>query len=179
MGPSDLLISISDRLDITSCLRFSAVCTTWASTLRTHLPTFPRFCLDQPIPWLILNAGTSKNNPNITDFVFYDLTTSISYNITIPISFSLDVSRWLSSNFGWLIFIDLRLQLHLISPLTGAQILLPSIKISPGNHGLYLTNYWDAYSNISNWHLLQKVIICRVPDHSSGNDCSFHKVWQF
>ncbi|KAF3338329.1 F-box protein [Carex littledalei] len=160
--PSDLLISISDRLDMLSCLRISAVCTTWASIVR------PRLNL-QPIPWLLLYVRNSIKNSGHTDFTFYDLTSYTSYCITSPIPFSLDGPHWIGSNFGRLVCIDQNSQLHLISPLTGAKQLLPSVKLPHGYQG-NLNTYWDAHRNTLKFHSHEKVILCQVPDHGSGND---------
>lgn len=167
--PSELLISISNCLDILSCLRFSAVCTTWASTVRPRLPTLPSFRLDQRIPWLLIYADISKYNPDHTDFTFYDLTTATSHSIHSPIPFSsFNSSYWLSSNCSWLACIDQESQLHLISSLNGVQLLLPPIKLPDGYHGK--TYSWEAQKNCSlGWDSHKKVIIFWVPDHSYGN----------
>ncbi|KAF3331995.1 F-box protein SKIP23-like protein [Carex littledalei] len=168
--PSDLLISISDRLDILSCLRCSAVCTTWASTIRPRLPTLPLFCLEQPIPWLLLYAGASKYDPDHTDFIFYNLTTATSYCIPSLIPFSsIERARFLGSNSGWLVCTNIKYQLHLISPLTGTKHLLPCIKRPHGYQG-DLTVLWGSEGNSFNWDSLEKVIICRVNEHCSGSD---------
>lgn len=172
--PSDLLIEISNRLDILSCLRLSAVCTTWASTICPRLPTgtLPPFCLEQPVPWLLLDAGTSKHNPDHMDFIFYNLTTATSYCIHSSIPFSSTCyHRFLGSNSGWLVCTDLKLedQLHLISPLTGTNHLLPSVKLPHGYQGP-LFNVWIPKKNTFNWNSLEKVIICQVNDNCSGSD---------
>ncbi|KAF3338328.1 putative F-box protein [Carex littledalei] len=162
--PSDLLISISNRLDILSCIHFSAVCTAWSSTLRPRLPTFPRFRHDRPIPW-ILYGGTQKYPfIDITKFNFYDVSKDISYRITSPILLSSFYNtHWLGSNFGWLVFMDRKLQLHLISPLAGAQVLLPSIKLPHGYQG-NLIDHWNTH------RCYKKVIPCRVPYHGSDSN---------
>ncbi|XP_078165499.1 putative F-box protein At4g22060 [Carex rostrata] len=159
--PSDLLISISDRLDIFDCLRFSIVCTTWASIVR------PR--LNQPIPWLLLYVGNSKIKHGHTIFTFYDLTTYTSFYITSPIPLSLDRPHWIGSNFGRLVCMDQNSKLHLISPLSGAKQLLPSVKLPYGYQG-NLNTYWDAHQNTLKFSSHEKVILCRVPDHDSGNN---------
>lgn len=121
--PSDLLISILDHLDILSCINVSSVCTTWSSTLMPRLPSFPRFRHDQPIPWLLRYTCTSEETTSITKFIFYNASTDTSHLITSPISLSsFECTHWLGSNFGWLVFMDQKLQLHLISPLAGAQV---------------------------------------------------------
>ncbi|XP_078165507.1 F-box protein At2g17036-like [Carex rostrata] len=167
--PSDLLISISDRLDSLNCLRLSAVCTNWAFIIQPRLPTFPRFRLDQPIPWHLINTCNSYNNCGHTDFTFYDLTTYTAYCITSPIPFTLNGPRWIGSNFGRLVCIDDKSQLHLISPLTGDKQLLPSVKL-PHDYEGNLNAYWDARRNTLKFHSHEKVILGRVSGHSSGNN---------
>ncbi|KAF3338326.1 F-box protein [Carex littledalei] len=121
----DLLLSIANRLDVTTSIRLAAVCTSWASTLRPCLPSFPPICHDQPIPWLLCSARKSDANPNYSVLTFYDLSTAIYFYVRIPIPLLCE-HHWVGSYKGWLVTLDPQLQLHLIKPLTGAHVLLPS-----------------------------------------------------
>ncbi|XP_078149463.1 F-box protein At2g05970-like [Carex rostrata] len=144
--PPDLLLSIANRLDITTFIRLSAVCISWASTIRPCLPSFPPFCRDQPIPWLLCSAQTSDTGPNHSELTFYDLSTAAYYSVRIPIP-SLCGHQWLGSYKGWLVTLDKELQFHLIKPLTGAHVLLPS-------------------NGIEKEHP-KKVLLCHRPDNTS------------
>ncbi|KAJ1699152.1 hypothetical protein LUZ63_007664 [Rhynchospora breviuscula] len=164
--PSDLLNSISNRFDIVSRLRLSTVCTSWASAIRCDLPALPSFHPDQPVPWLFLRVEPSTSNPDHSDFSFYDLNTTTLDCIPSPIPYPLVYgARWLGSNNGWLAFISQQHQLHLISPLTGAHLLLPLIKLPDGFQGV-LAYYWGNDSKVA-WNTCMKVILCQEPDHSS------------
>ncbi|KAJ4794140.1 F-box family protein [Rhynchospora pubera] len=147
--PPELLTTILDRLDISSSIRLAAVCASLAATIRTCLPATPPYRPDKPIPWLLLSAQKSKTgpNPNRTILTFYDLPTSTSYSVPTPIP-SLNTHRWLSSKKGWLLTCDPQSRLHLIKPLTGTHILLPSKGIET--------------------KLRHKVTLCHTPDCASG-----------
>ncbi|KAJ3699652.1 hypothetical protein LUZ61_003357 [Rhynchospora tenuis] len=163
--PSDLLNSISNRFDIVSRLRLSTVCTSWASAIRCDLPALPSFHPDQPIPWLFVRVEPSTSNPDHSDFTFYNLNTSTLYCIPSPTPYPLvHGARWLGSNNGWLAFISQQHQFHLISPLTGAHLLLPSIKLPDGFQGV-LADYWVMVA----WKTCMKVILCQEPDRSSAS----------
>ncbi|XP_078165508.1 F-box protein At2g05970-like [Carex rostrata] len=120
----DVVLSIMDHIDITTSIRLSAVCTSWASTIRHCLPSFPPMHRDPPVPWLLISAKNSNMNINRTDLTFYDLSTDSYFTIWIPIP-SLCEHHWMCSYKGWLVTLDRQLQLHLIKPLTGAHVLLP------------------------------------------------------
>ncbi|KAJ4817037.1 F-box protein (DUF295) [Rhynchospora pubera] len=165
--PLDLLNSISNRLDVVSRLHLSTVCTSWASAIGCRLPALPSFDPDQPIPWLFLQVEPSTSNPNHSDFTFYDLNSGSSYCVPSPIPYpSICGARWLGSNNGWLALINWQHQFHLISPLTGAHLLLPSVKF-PDNYQGILARYWS--NNRAEWNYCAKVIPCQDPDRRSGS----------
>ncbi|KAJ4744907.1 F-box domain containing protein [Rhynchospora pubera] len=147
--PPELLAAIVDRLDITSSIRLSAVCTSWATAIRPHLPTIPPLRPDQHShPWLLLSARNSETVPDrSTDLAFYDLLSNTSFSVPTSIP-SLCRHNWLSSNKGWLLTCDPEIQLHLVKPLTGAHILLPF--------------------NALRGNLWSKVILHRTPDCAGG-----------
>ncbi|KAJ3694670.1 hypothetical protein LUZ60_000047 [Juncus effusus] len=167
----DLLASIGNLLDAVSCLRCSAVCTSWAAALR---PDLPPVRLDQPLPWLLLSAQNLESNPTNTTFAFYDVVTRKSCRIPIR---ALQGQRWLGSNDGWLVTVDLLCNLCLIKPLFGETLTLPSVTTIPLWRGLLPGNY-DSDGNIDGFcgmdlkkfsrSFFKKVIICRTPDSESG-----------
>ncbi|XP_078148866.1 uncharacterized protein LOC144544284 [Carex rostrata] len=167
--PADLLLLIADKLDVTTSIRLSSVCISWASTILPGLPSFPPFLPSlQSIPWLLCSAKKSNTTTNTTGpgpnrseseseshdelITFYDFSTAAYYSVRIPIpsfsfSFSFCVHQWLGSYKGWLVTLDNQLQLHLIKPLTGAHVLLPSNGIEK--------------------ELPKKVILCHRPDNTN------------
>ncbi|XP_078165510.1 uncharacterized protein LOC144560207 [Carex rostrata] len=145
--PPDLLLPIAKRLDLTTAIRLSAVRTAWAPTILPCFASIPSFHPNQPIPWLLISIQKSETQPNYTDFTFYDLITATYYSIPTPIP-SLNNHQWYCSNKGWLVTVDPQSQLHLIKPLTGAHVLLPS-------YGIFRARPW-------------KVILCRTPDCTDG-----------
>ncbi|KAF3338327.1 F-box protein [Carex littledalei] len=143
--PPDLLLCIADRLDATTFIRLTAVCTSWASTIHPYLPSFPPIRRNQPVPWLLCYAQSS-NTGNCTNLTFYDLGTAAYYSLRIPIP-SLRGHHWMGSYKDWLVTLDRQLQLHLIKPLTGAHVLLP-------------------FKGIKKMHP-KKVIMCQSPDNTN------------
>ncbi|XP_078165501.1 putative F-box protein At4g17565 [Carex rostrata] len=122
--PPDLLLSITDSLDVPTSVGLSIVCTSWAKTI---CRSFPPFCRGQPVPWLLCCAQNSDTNLNCSVLTFYDLSTAAYYYVRIPVP-SLRGHHWLGSYRGWLVTHDTQLQIHAIKPLTGTHVLLPSIK---------------------------------------------------
>ncbi|XP_078153155.1 putative F-box protein At4g17565 [Carex rostrata] len=140
----DLLLSITDNFDVTTSIRLSTVCTSWASTIIPYLPSFPLMHHNQPIPWLLCSARNSNINPSCSVFTFYDVSNAKYFDVQIPIP-SLCEHHWMGSYKGWLVTLDRQLQLHLIKPLTGTHVLLPSKGLRK-NHP-------------------KKVIMCKNPDN--------------
>ena len=144
--PHDLLFSITENLDVTTTIRLSAVCTSWASKIHPCLPSFPSIRCDQPIPWLLCSARNSDTNPNCSVLTFYDLSTTAYFYVRIPIP-SLYEHQWMGSYKSWLVTLDQQLQLHFIKPLTDTHVIVPC-------------------NDIRKRHP-KKVIMCENPDNSN------------
>ncbi|KAJ3709310.1 hypothetical protein LUZ61_013015 [Rhynchospora tenuis] len=145
--PPDLLRSIVDRLDDVDSIRLFTVCTSWASIIRPDLPSFAPFRRNDPIPLLLLFAQNSNTDPNCTDLNFYNLATATSYSVPVSIPFHC-FYHWLGHKNGWLVTLGAELQVHLIKPLTGAHILLPSKGLS--------CDY------------ARKIVLCQTPDRTNN-----------
>lgn len=118
--PKDILIDIFVLLDTPDLVRAGSVCSSWysASTSLCNLG----LCRRSQTPCLLYtseSAGESAAG-------LYSLAEKRSYKLTLP-----DPpirSRYvIGSNHGWIVSADNRSELHLLNPITGDQIALPSV----------------------------------------------------
>ncbi|GJM97493.1 hypothetical protein PR202_ga14424 [Eleusine coracana subsp. coracana] len=143
--PCDLLESVLGRLPVPDRLRVPAVCTAWQSATRAPLlqnyqPAPP------PSPWLMLpfnptahrqhrQRTTSDDDSNSKlSARFLSLTEGSggrTYAIRQPLPAVSDRLCIGSSPDGWLVTADNVSELHLLNPVTGAQVPLPSVTTLP------------------------------------------------
>jgi hypothetical protein len=129
--PCDLLESVLRRLPVPDRLRFPAVCTAWQSTSTTHQdPTSV-----PPSPWLMLPFNPTKSTGSDAAakkqseaLRFLSLAEGRTYAIREPAS---DRLCFGSSSDGWLVTADAASELHLLNPVTGAHVPLPSVTTLP------------------------------------------------
>ncbi|KAJ3674614.1 hypothetical protein LUZ60_005230 [Juncus effusus] len=124
--PPDLLTAILSRLPLPDRFRFSSVCSSWlsASISSPFSPSSPQS------PWLLLPHNPMVCPSSVSRF--FSVCENKTYKIEQkegPVSIS-DCLCIGSSN-GWLIVADLCSELHLINPITGSQIDLPSVVSFP------------------------------------------------
>uniref|UniRef100_A0A0E0E655 F-box domain-containing protein n=1 Tax=Oryza meridionalis TaxID=40149 RepID=A0A0E0E655_9ORYZ len=136
--PRDLLESVLGRLPVPDRLRFPGVCTAWQSA--DAASTTARFRAAQP-PWLMLpfnptarrqssGGGGGGGDGRFLEARFLSLSDGRVYAIPQPAP---PVSERLcvGSSDGWLVTADAASELHLLNPLTGAQVQLPSVTTLP------------------------------------------------
>ncbi|CAL9211537.1 unnamed protein product [Musa hybrid cultivar] len=117
---TDVLGLIHDKLSIPDCIRLKAACKSWnlAFKFKHHCP--PKL----ESPWLML--------PDHNDTVawFFSIVDKKIYKVPCPEPM---IRRriCIGSCHGWLIIVDDNCNMHLLNPLTGVQIPLPSVTTLP------------------------------------------------
>ncbi|KAM3207773.1 hypothetical protein ACQJBY_062818 [Aegilops geniculata] len=119
--PQDVLMEIFSLLEIPDLMRAASVSTSWHSaytSLCNELELYKR----PQTPCLLYTSESAGENIAC----LYSLAEKRVYNLTLP-----DPpirSRYLiGSSHGWLVTADDKSELHLINPITGQQIALPSV----------------------------------------------------
>ncbi|CAO2198158.1 unnamed protein product [Urochloa humidicola] len=119
--PADLLIEFAVRLTVTDWLRFRAVCAAWNQAAETAVASGRR-PKPEP-PWLMLAAGGSANPTTAGFFSFQD---GRCRTASLPEP-AIQRRIWIGSAHGWVVTADELCALHLLNPVTGAQLPLPCI----------------------------------------------------
>ncbi|WOL13024.1 F-box protein SKIP23-like [Canna indica] len=131
--PVELLGSIIERLPFVDRIRFSAVCSYWHYAAGVHLGCSPA----PQSPWLMLPFNPLLT-PSGSSAAFFSLADRKAYKFPLPdppVSDRLVVG----SSHGWLITADSSSELHLLNPVTGDQIRLPSVTTFPFVDAVYNT----------------------------------------
>lgn len=119
--PEDLLVSVVQALHVADAIRSSAVCTSWnaayAAFRRLRVPSLPR----QPPCLLYASDALEKGAAAL-----HCPATGAALRIPFPLA-PLARRPLLGSGHGWLVTADEVSDLHLLNPVTGAQIALPPI----------------------------------------------------
>ncbi|CAN6192907.1 unnamed protein product [Urochloa humidicola] len=125
--PRDLLESVLTRLPVTDRLRFPAVCTTW------HSATTSLSSAAAPLsPWLMLPSNpTTRRGGGGGDAKFLSLAEGRAYAIPQPPPTASDRLVIGSSPDGWLVTANAASDLHLLNPVSGAQVTLPPAATLP------------------------------------------------
>ncbi|CAO1945477.1 unnamed protein product [Urochloa humidicola] len=118
--PADLLIEFAVRLTVTDWLRFRAVCAAWNQAAETAMASGRR-PKPEP-PWLML-AGQSTDPTTVAFFSFQD---GICRTVSLAEP-AVQRRIWIGSAHGWVVTADEECVLHLLNPVTGAQLPLPCI----------------------------------------------------
>ncbi|KAL6646490.1 hypothetical protein ACP70R_018098 [Stipagrostis hirtigluma subsp. patula] len=118
--PQDMLMTIFAKLSISDLVRAGSVCSSWRSAY-SRLRNLGKYKQSQT-PCLLYTSETSSDNVAC----LYSLVENRTYKLTLP-----DPpirSRFvIGSSNGWMITADERSELHLVNPITGEQIALPSV----------------------------------------------------
>uniref|UniRef100_A0ACD5VZ78 Uncharacterized protein n=1 Tax=Avena sativa TaxID=4498 RepID=A0ACD5VZ78_AVESA len=118
--PLDVLIEIAVRLTVADWLSFGDVCTAWKQAAETASSSGLR--PKQEPPWLMLAGGGA--DLAVADFM--SLSDGRRRSIALPKP-AIQKRAWFGSANGWLVTVDDECALHLLNPITGAQLPLPSI----------------------------------------------------
>ncbi|CAL5077847.1 unnamed protein product [Urochloa decumbens] len=118
--PHDVLMSIFATLEIPDLLRAGSVCSSWRSAY-TCLRDLGKYKQSQT-PYLLYTSPAAGENVAC----LYSLAEKRAYKITLPEP-PIRTRSLIGSSNGFLITADERSELHLVNPITGEQIALPSV----------------------------------------------------
>ncbi|CAN6308090.1 unnamed protein product [Urochloa humidicola] len=118
--PQEILMDIFSLLETPDLVRVGSVCCSWNSAY-TSLCRFGLFKWPQT-PCLIYTSESAGDNIAF----LYSLAEKKAYKLTLP---EPPIHRMflIGSSLGWLITADERSEMHLVNPVTGEQISLPSV----------------------------------------------------
>ncbi|CAM0909790.1 unnamed protein product [Alopecurus aequalis] len=165
--PADLLESVLGRLPVLDRLRFPAVCNAWRSASTASSARVQ--AVDMPSPWLMLpfnpTAGGQRRDAGDDTFSearFLSLSDGRTYAIPQPAPAVFDRLCVGSSPDGWLVTADADSELHLLNPLTGAQVPLPPPATLPFVHA----------SRDADGRVVSYSIRCWFDDDDNGADAA-------
>ncbi|KAM7257441.1 hypothetical protein ACFE04_013182 [Oxalis oulophora] len=163
--PADILFSILERF---TCykdkIRLNSVCKSWQSTTSTSLRglQFP-----PKVPWLLL-AEEDKwgcSSTNSMRQVLINLSNRQVIQLYLPETIN---RKCFSVGFGWILTIDIYLQINLLHPLQGRQINLPHYSTSnlyehkDKLNGPVEILFWKAVASADPWN---------YETHNFNSDC--------
>ncbi|KAF8695967.1 hypothetical protein HU200_036846 [Digitaria exilis] len=126
----DLLIQFVVRLTVIDWLKFRGVCTAWRHAAKLALGSGRR-PKPEP-PWLML-AGRRTDRTTASFLTFSD----DGHRRTAPLPEpAIQIRMWIGSAHGWVVTADDEFSLHLLNPVTGAQLRLPCITTMGFFHAL-------------------------------------------
>ncbi|KAL6838229.1 hypothetical protein ACP4OV_031961 [Aristida adscensionis] len=117
--PQDILERVFATLEITDLVRAGSVCSSWHAaydSLRSSR------CRLQQTPCLLYTSAAA----GASAVGLYSLTEKKAYTLPLP-GPPICSRHIIGSSYGWIITADERSQLHLLNPITGEQIALPSL----------------------------------------------------
>lgn len=163
--PLDVLMDIFALLEIPDLIRAGSVCSFWHSaysTLHNQLGQYKR--LQTPC----LLYASQSDGENVA--CLYSLAEKCVYKLTLPDP-PIRSRHLIGSSHGWLVTADEKSELHLLNPITGQQIALPSAitieQVEPilDNAGAVNKNkMWDLTPN---------------DDPSEFSDCLYFRAFVF
>ncbi|KAM7267121.1 hypothetical protein ACFE04_009287 [Oxalis oulophora] len=153
--PEDILCSIYARLPIMEVIVSNSVCKSWQSMVGARLDgiQFP-----SQVPWLMLaeennKHGLSSSSTGLRSFV--DLSSKNIFELYVPETTN---RKCFGVGFGWLLTIDIHLQMDLFHPLTRRKINLPHYS----TFEKYNPQYDNEIKEPTNIHF-QKAIVTADP----------------
>ncbi|CAN6363208.1 unnamed protein product [Urochloa humidicola] len=118
--PQDILRRIFATLEIPDLVRAGSVCSSWRAAY-TGLCNTGNCRLQQTPCLLYITESTDAREAGM-----YSLAEKKAYTLTLPDS-PIRSRYIIGSSFGWIITADERSEMHLLNPITGEQIALPSV----------------------------------------------------
>ncbi|KAK1677762.1 hypothetical protein QYE76_038610 [Lolium multiflorum] len=118
--PQDILMCIFATLEIPDLVRAGSVCSSWRSAY-TSLRSLGQYKLAQT-PCLLYTSESDGDSVTC----LYSLTEKRSYHLT-HLKPPIHTRCLIGSSHGWLVTVDERSEMHLVNPITGEQIALPSV----------------------------------------------------
>ncbi|CAL9125825.1 unnamed protein product [Musa acuminata var. zebrina] len=168
----DVLGMIHGKLSICDYVRFRAVCKHWnlVNKFEDHRRLRPQ------APWLMFSGDDNST------VKFFSIVEKKIYKIQCPEPM-IGKRIYVGSCHGWLATLDGRCNMHLLNPLTGAQIPLPSVLTLPFIRDIYslegqITNFnaEQDHNQYSLWlKFIRKVVISKAPD--ADNDFTIMMIY--
>lgn len=118
--PQEILMDIFALLETPDLVRAGSVCCSWNSAY-TSICSFGRYKWPQT-PCLIYTSESAGDNVA----VIHSLEEKRTYKLTLPEP-PIHTRYLIGSSNGWLVTADERSEMHLVNPITGEQISLPSV----------------------------------------------------
>jgi hypothetical protein len=118
--PQDTLMVIFATLEIPDLVRAGSVCSSWRSAY-TALRDLGKYKLSQT-PCLLYTSESAGDNVAC----LYSLAEKRVYKLALPAP-PIRNRYLIGSSQGWLVTADDRSEMHLVNPITGEQIALPSV----------------------------------------------------
>jgi len=118
--PQDVLMDIFATLETLDLVRVGSVCTSWRSAY-TCLRDLG-LCKHSQTPCLFYTSESAGDNAAF----LYSLVDDRAYKLTLPDP-PIRTRFIVGSSNGWLVTADERSELHLLNPITGEQVGLPSV----------------------------------------------------
>ncbi|KAM7272787.1 hypothetical protein ACFE04_027450 [Oxalis oulophora] len=149
---NDIFFSICNKLTYLDIIIVSTVCKSWLSSGRLALPKIRR---SPNAPWLMLSEEEDKQGRSNTNIVrqFFDLSNGKIRDINLPDTIN---TRCFGVGFGWLLTIDIDLQMNLLNPLSGHKINLPHYSTFDHYEGkfdeLHEVGIWKAVASADPWN---------------------------
>ncbi|KAK1632146.1 hypothetical protein QYE76_006461 [Lolium multiflorum] len=116
--PQDILMVIFATLEIPDLVRAGSVCSSWHSAYRRLRKHYKR----AQTPCLIYTSKSAGENVAC----LYSLAENRVYKLTLPEP-PISTRYLIGSSLGLLVTVDNRSEMHLVNPITGEQIDLPSV----------------------------------------------------
>ncbi|CAO2149344.1 unnamed protein product [Urochloa humidicola] len=118
--PQDVLIQILALLETPDLVRAGSVCSSWRAAYTSLCITGD--CRVQQTPCLLYTSESG----GARDMGLYSLAEKKSYTLTLPDP-PISTRHIIGSSYGWIVTADEMSELHLVNPITGEQIALPSV----------------------------------------------------
>ncbi|CAN6337650.1 unnamed protein product [Urochloa humidicola] len=118
--PQDILMEIFSYLEIPDLVRVGSVCSAWRSAYNNLRDHGQYKCSQTPC----LLYTTESAGENVV--CLYSLGEKRTYKLTLPEP-PIRSRFLIGSSHGWLVTVDDRSEMHLVNPITGEQITLPSV----------------------------------------------------
>ncbi|GJM97549.1 hypothetical protein PR202_ga14483 [Eleusine coracana subsp. coracana] len=121
--PEDILTLIFATLEVPDLVRAASVCSSWHSA-DTSLFDLGLWKQQQQAPCLLYTAESSSSGDSTAGL--HSITEKKPYTLSLPDP-PIRNRHFIGPAYGWIITADELSELHLLNPITGAQIALPSV----------------------------------------------------
>jgi len=118
--PQDILRRIFAILEVPDLVRAGSVCSSWRAAYTSLCSTGN--CRLRQTPYLLYTSEST----DAREARLYSIAEKKAYTSTLPDP-PIQSRYIIGSSYGWIITADEKSELHLVNPITGKQIALPSV----------------------------------------------------